>query len=156
MPASTSSADKATYPVVDVNPSDPAVAPDRVCGVVDSQSAAAPLVDALAGAGFGPGEIRLYTGAEGAIRLDPTSGSHRWWARPLRLLRSLTPEGEHLHHYAEDLAAGRVLVSVEAGEPRRVEAAVRALLRSGAHAVHRYGLYTVQDFSVGRAHPHAA
>jgi len=110
-------------------------------------------VQSLRTAGFAESEIRLYTGEEGAIKLDVNAEDE---SLPTRLLQSLTKaladDAGYLERAANKLKQGGTLISVSLKEEeeedynRAVERASTALKAAGGDAVQHWGDWTTEQF----------
>lgn len=96
---------------------------------------------ALAEAGFEQERIDLFTGPEGADRLDPEGKHHGPWVRFRRFVEGKFDESHELLHKADEtLRAGGAVVEVfTRGEPAQRERAAEVLKAAGGTDVMYWG-----------------
>ena len=85
----------------------------RVIGVLPGLDETAATLAELSEAGFAPEEIHAICGEEGVRRLDPSGKHHGLRGRLIRVVETVSTD-DTLSDYADDLAAGAILVSVPA------------------------------------------
>jgi hypothetical protein len=133
---------------------------DRVVGTIAEADRARDAIEALADAGFQPGQIDVLHGEEDLRRLDPTGVEHGLLARFQRTLirtAGTAEEFKHLKHHVDDVRAGRFVIMVLAKEHRKRDAAVEILNTHGAEFVGFYGRWAYQSLGDKKAAvPHAA
>jgi hypothetical protein len=128
--------------------------PNRcVTATFDHALDAANAVETLRSAGFSESEIRLYTGEEGASKLDVNAEDE---SLPTKLLQSLTKaladDAGYLERTAGKLKQGGTMISVSLKQEeqedynRAVERASTALKASGGDAVQHWGDWTTEQF----------
>jgi hypothetical protein len=117
----------------------------RVVGVLPGlDEAAASLVD-LSEAGFADEEIHAISGEEGVRRLDPTGKHHGLRGRLIRTVENVAADDDILFGYADDLAAGAVLVSVPAPDDETRTRAAHVLHEHGGEKVRYFGPATITE-----------
>ncbi len=123
------------------------VTTNRVVGTVGDAEKARAAVDALLRAGFEQEHIDILHGEEDLRRLDLTGADHGFLAQFQRtLIRKFElDEFKHLTHHAEDLRAGRFVITVlTRRRPTRIIAA-DILHEHGAQFVAFYGRWAWED-----------
>ncbi len=123
------------------------VTTNRVVGTVGDADKARAAVDALLRAGFEQEHIDILHGEEDLRRLDLTGADHGFLAQFQRtLIRKFElDEFKHLTHHAEDLRAGRFVITVLTRKrPLRLIAA-DILHEHGAEFVAFYGRWAWED-----------
>ena len=100
---------------------------NRVVGVLPDSKQAQAAIEALLQAGFARQDIDLLHG-EGDLH-RPTGGDHRFLSQFQRtLLRTLSDEHNHLHHYIDDVRAGRSVIMVLAKQMEDDKERIKELL----------------------------
>ena len=99
--------------------------------------AAASLAE-LSEAGFAPEEIHAICGEEGVRRLDPSGKHHGLRGRLIRVVETVSTD-DTLSDYADDLAAGAILVSVPARDDDEQSRAAHVLREHGATKMRYFG-----------------
>jgi hypothetical protein len=99
------------------------------------------VLNALTAAALDQRRVFVFTGPEGADRLDPEGRHHGPWVRFRRFLSGQFDEGrEVLHHEEQALRAGGTVVEVfTSGEPAQKEQAANALKAAGGMDVMYWG-----------------
>lgn len=123
------------------------VTTNRVVGTIGDADKARAAVDALLRVGFEQEHIDILHGEEDLRRLDLTGADHGFLAQFQRtLIRKFElDEFKHLTHHAEDLRAGRFVITVLTKKrPLRVIAA-DILHEHGAEFVAFYGRWAWED-----------
>jgi hypothetical protein len=114
---------------------------DRVLAVLDDPTQVTEAIEDLAHEGFDPEEIVVLSGPEGAARLEASDHKHGLLGRLSRFAELvLGDEPEERERYEQELAAGRLLVAVPAGEDLKAKVA-EVLGRHGAHDMEHFGKY---------------
>ena len=117
----------------------------RVLGVLPSLDEATASVLGLGEAGFAPEEIHAICGEEGVRRLDPSGKHHGLRGRLIRAVENVTAADDTLFEYADDLAAGAVIVSVPAPDEGTQSRAAHVLRENGATKMRYFGTATITD-----------
>lgn len=115
----------------------------RLVAVLNSSTAAEAASADLTSAGFTQ-SFDVLCGTAGARLIDFDGSHHGPLARMSHALHHLTVEGEHMHHYEQELLAGRWIVMVRtrsADERHRALAIVNA---HGGHFVNQFGYWAVE------------
>lgn len=126
----------------------------RVTALVDTEDEAAVAVRALEEGGVATDDIEVFTGEQGARRLDLLGREH---GRALRLLRTLEAavgdEAEAQRRIDEALGRGATLVCVRVpkGKGEEKDRALRILRALHAREIHYWGPWSFED--VPRAAP---
>jgi hypothetical protein len=96
---------------------------------------------ALADAGLDHGRVDVFTGTEGADRLDPEGKRHGPWVRFRRFLAGQFDEGREIQHKAEEIlrSGGTVVEVFTDGESARKERAADILKAAGGMDVIYWG-----------------
>ena len=81
---------------------------------------------------------------EGAAELSPSGRGYGLRARVQRLVQNLGYEGEHLRMIERELSHGHALVGIAVEEATKA-LVVGVLHRHGAHDVHFYGRFVIED-----------
>ncbi len=124
---------------------------NRLIGVIDTPEGAAGAADALAGAGFGPGDVVVLTGDEGRDHLGRLGAEPNVLSRIVRLfqfvLMDQTPD-----FLADEaaIAEGRAVVAVQVGDRARMLAAADVLTRHGGHFLNVFGRFQTEEVSLWR------
>lgn len=96
--------------------------------------------------GLADSAVQVLIGEDGEWALDDDGHRHGVWARLVRLVQGITDERQHVEQYARALCRGEVVLSVDVSViPGRVPEVARAFRESGAHFVHHYGTWVVQE-----------
>jgi len=127
---------------------------NRVVGTIADAEQARAAIQALLQVGFAPQDIDILHGEKDLHRQEPAGAEHRFLAQFQRtLIRTLGEDykhlrlGEeytHLHHYVEDVRAGRCVIMVLAKKRDRREAAADILCTHGAKFIEFYGRWSWQ------------
>ena len=117
-------------------------ASDAVYGVLETPEAAERLCSDLRQLGFG--EAQVLHGWQGLHDLDEDGSHHGPVFRVARLLQGLTREREFIEHYASQLYAGRVVLSLRTSGHDRLTELREAFQRNGGRAVNHYSRLTVR------------
>jgi hypothetical protein len=117
----------------------------RVLGVLPGPDEAATSVLKLSEAGFAREEIHAICGEEGLRRLDPSGKHHGLHGLLIRAVENVTSADDTLFDYANDLAAGAVIVSVPALDDDTQSRAARVLREQGATKMRYFGTATITD-----------
>ena len=117
-------------------------APDAVYGVLETSEAAERLCSDLRQLGFN--EAQVLHESEGLHDLDEDGSHHGPLLRVARLLQGLTREREFIEHYAAQLYAGRVVLSLRTSGHERMAELQEAFRRNGGRAVNHYSRLTVR------------
>jgi diadenosine tetraphosphate (Ap4A) HIT family hydrolase len=122
---------------------------NRVTGLLDSQDEVAATVRALEKDGVATEDIDIFTGEEGARRLDLFGREH---GRAVRLLRTLEAavghEGETNHRIDDALHQGATLLCVKVHGKRKSDEkahALQVLKALHAHEIHYWGTWGFED-----------
>ena len=116
---------------------------NRVVGVLLDSKQAQAAIEALLQVGFARQDIDILHGEEDLHRPGSTGGEHRFLAQFQRtLIRTLGDEHNHLHHYVDDVRAGRSVIMVLAKERDKREAAANTLAAHGAKSIEFYGRWS--------------
>jgi hypothetical protein len=128
---------------------------NRVVGTIADPTNARAAVEALLQAGFARQDIDILHGEEDLHRPNSTGAEHRSLAQFQRtLMRTLSSDDhEHLRHYAEDVRAGRWVITVLAKKRDRREAASDVLSAYGAEPIEFYGRWAWQSIEPHTAMP---
>jgi diadenosine tetraphosphate (Ap4A) HIT family hydrolase len=120
----------------------------RVTGLLDTEAEVAATVRALEQDGVATDDIDIFTGEQGARRLDLFGREH---GRAVRLLRTLEAvvggEGETNHRIDDALHRGATLVCVKIHKRKSEEKAhaFRVLQALHAHEIHYWGTWGFED-----------
>ena len=122
---------------------------NRVTGLLDSEAEVTATVRALEEDGVATDDIDIFTGEQGARRLDLSGREH---GRAVRLLRTLEAavgdEGETNHRIDEALREGADPAMRQGSQQRKSDEkahAVRVLKALHAHEIHYWGPWGVED-----------
>jgi hypothetical protein len=116
----------------------------RVLGVLPGPDEATSIVLELSEAGFAREEIHAICGEEGLRRLDPSGKHHGLHGRLIRAVESVAAD-DLLADYADELAAGAVIVSVPALDDETQSQAAHLLREHGATKMRYFGTATITD-----------
>ena len=116
----------------------------RVLGVLPGLDEATSSVLELSEAGFAREEIHAICGEEGLRRLDPSGKHHGLHGRLIRAVESVAAD-DLLSDYADELAAGAVIVSVPALDDEKQSQAAHLLREHGATKMRYFGTATITD-----------
>ncbi len=117
----------------------------RVIGVLPGPDEATASVLDLTGAGFAQEEIHAICGEEGVRRLDPSGKHHGLRGLLIRAVDNVSAADDTLFEYANDLAAGAVIVSVPVLDDETRSRAAHVLREHGATKMHYFGTATITD-----------
>ena len=106
--------------------------------------ATASLLD-LSEAGFAREDIYAICGEVGVQRLDPSGKHHGLRGRLIRAVENVSSADDTLFEYANDLAAGAVLVSVPALDDQAQSRAAHILRDHGASRMRYFGTATITE-----------
>ncbi len=127
---------------------------NRVVGTIDDPTQARAAVEALLQAGFSRQDIDILHGEEDLHRPGSRSAEYPFLAQFQRtLIRTLSDDHEHLRHYAEDVRAGRWVVTVLAKKRDKRELAADVLGIHGAGSIEFYGRWAWQSMDPHPAAP---
>ena len=116
-------------------------AADRVIAVIDDPGQVVAAIEDLAQRGFDRDEIFVFSGVQGAERLVESGHPRGILGRVYRLVeRILSDEPAEQERYANEVAAGRFVISVTADDSRKTEAA-EVLASHGAHDMEHFGRF---------------
>ena len=120
---------------------------NRVTGLLDSEGEVTATVRALEDDGVATDDIDIFTGEQGARRLDLFGREH---GRAVRLLRTLEAvvggEGETNHRIDDALHQGATLLCVKVHKKSDEKAhALRVLKALHAHEIHYWGTWGFED-----------
>ena len=114
---------------------------DRVLAVLDDPTQVTEAIEDLAREGFDPEEIVVLSGPEGAARIQAPDHERGLLGRLSRYAELvLGDEPEERERYAQEIAAGRFLLAVPAGDSLKAQV-VEVLARHGAHDMEHFGQY---------------
>ena len=113
-------------------------------GVLPGPDEATSSVLELSEAGFALEEIHAICGEEGLRRLDPSGKHHGLHGRLIRAVESVAAD-DLLSDYADELAAGAVVVSVPALDDEKQSQAAHLLREHGATKMRYFGTATIID-----------
>jgi hypothetical protein len=117
----------------------------RVVGVLPGLDEASESLAELSDAGFAPDEIHAICGEEGVRRLDPSGKHHGLRGRLVRAVENVAAADDTLFEYADDLAAGAVIVSVPALDDDTRTRAAHVLREHGATKMRYFGTATITE-----------
>ena len=117
----------------------------RVIGVLPGPDEATASVLQLSEAGFAQEEIHAICGEEGVRRLDPSGKHHGLRGRLIRAVENVTAADDTLFEYADELAAGAVIVSVPALDDDMQSRAAHVLREHGATKMRFFGAATITE-----------
>jgi hypothetical protein len=117
----------------------------RVVGVLPGPDEATASLLELSEAGFARDEIHAICGEEGVRRLDPTGKHHGLRGRLIRAVGNVAAADDTLFDYADDLAAGAVIVSVPALDDETQSRAAHLLREHGATKMRYFGTATITE-----------
>jgi hypothetical protein len=117
----------------------------RVIGVLPGLDEATASVLELGEAGFVQEEIHAICGEEGVRRLDPSGKHHGLRGRLTRAVENVASFDDTLFDYADDLAAGAVIVSVPASDEETQSRAAHVLREHGATKMRYFGTATITE-----------
>jgi hypothetical protein len=124
---------------------------DRVLAVLDDPTQVTGAIEDLAREGFDPEEIVVLSGPEGAARVEAPDQERGLRARLCRFAEfTLGDELEERKRYEQELAAGRFLVAVPAGDDLKAKVA-EVLGRHGAHDMEHFGKYHDEPLGSARS-----
>jgi hypothetical protein len=112
---------------------------NHLFGIIDDTRGAETALRALAEAGFGGEEIIVFTGEQGAKRIDAEGTEHGLFARLVRRLQHMTPEHDQAVVYQEAARGGNSVVAIHANSNEEKELALGILRTNGAHFINFYG-----------------
>lgn len=123
------------------------VTTNRVVGTVADAAKATAAIDALLRAGFDRELIDVLHGEEDLRRLDPTGAEHGFLAQfQRRLIRTFDlEEFKHLTHHADDVRAGRFVITVLTTRRSLRIVAADILHQHGAEFVGFYGRWAWEE-----------
>src|SRR2546422_8704950 len=85
---------------------------NHLFGIIDDPDGAKTALRALAEAGFGGEAIVLFTGEQGARRIDAEGTEHGLFARLVRRVQHMTPEHDQAVVYQEAARSGKSVVAI--------------------------------------------
>ena len=115
----------------------------RVIGVLAGPDEATASLVELGESGFAREEIHAICGEEGVRRLDPSGKHHGLRGRLIRAVENVADDT--LFDYADDLAAGAVIVSVPAFDDGTQSRAAHILRDHGAKKMRYFGTATITE-----------
>jgi hypothetical protein len=117
----------------------------RVVGVLPGPDEASESLLQLSEAGFAPDELHAICGEEGLRRLDPSGKHHGLRGRLVRAVENVAAADDTLFEYADDLAAGAVIVSVPALDDETRSRAAHVLREHGGTKMRYFGTATITE-----------
>ena len=117
----------------------------RVIGSLPGPDEATASVKELREAGFAQEEIHAICGEEGVRRLDPSGKHHGLHGLLARAVQNVAAADDTLFDYADDLAAGAVIVSVPALDDETRSRAAHVLREHGATKMRYFGTATITE-----------
>lgn len=125
-------------------------APPRVYGVLLDQNAAQVLQQSLSGR-VSAGAFDVLQADQGVEAIDPSGKEGGIFASFTRALQNMTDERKILEEYADQLRAGRVVVSVDLPDEERdtVEAVGHAFRQAGAVVINYFGSLLNENLDQG-------
>ena len=120
---------------------------NNVVAVIDTLEELEELIESLTRGGFLRSEIQVLYGQAAAEKLQASTGRSGLTGLAMQLVASIgMPNDETAikNRYAEALADGRILVSVEAPTDERKEVAAELLREHGGKFVNFLGRYTIE------------
>lgn len=92
---------------------------DHMLGVIDSATDTKALYNDLGAIGFGPDDVRIWTGEEGAELIDPWGNEHGPVTMLKRLIQMIHVDFDFENYYANEALAGNYVVAVHADTDAR-------------------------------------
>jgi hypothetical protein len=121
----------------------------RVTGLLEGEDRVKALCQALEADGFPTDDIDVFTGEEGAHRLDLPGREHGMAVRLLRTLElAMGNEGEANQRIDEALRRGSTLLCVKVKASRKSDErarALRVLVSQQAKEIHYWGPWSISD-----------
>jgi len=115
---------------------------DMVYGVLDTAGQASALCRDLNDRGVHGAQV--LSGPSGLVDLDRDGHHHGVLCRAARAVQGFTREHDFIGWYADQLAAGHVLVYLHAHGRLQLDVLRSAFARHGGHHVNHYGLWMVE------------
>ncbi|HEX3150074.1 MAG TPA: hypothetical protein VHR66_18500 [Gemmataceae bacterium] len=112
-----------------------------VTGFFSPGQETASVLSGLSKAGFDGERVDVFSGDEGAERLDPEGRHHGWWVRFRRTLEGKFADDADVFHRAEETlrTGGTVIEAFTHGDKNKRVRATEILKSSGAHDVIYWG-----------------
>lgn len=121
----------------------------KVIGIIDGLDDMQAGVEALTGTGFATDSVQVLCGPGGLQRLDADGGRKGWLGRLVRVVQNYGPEREQLRLIETELEEGHFAIGIEVPDDDRKIDAARVLAQHGAHDLHYYGEWSIEDLPVG-------
>lgn len=125
-------------------------APPRVYGVLLDSNAAQVLQQSLSGR-VAAGAFDVLQAEQGVQAIDPTGKEGGILASLSRAMQNMTDERKKVEEYADQLRAGRVVVSVDLPDEERdtIEAVGQAFRQAGAVVINYFGTLLNENLDHG-------
>ncbi len=121
---------------------------NRVMAVIDVAEHAEAAIETLERSGVPEHELAALSGTDGVREVDADGVHGGGVKQALRALQRLTTEGDHLRHYAAELARGHLVVDVTVHGRSKRDTVVQILRSHGAHFINAYGPWTIESVAV--------
>ena len=112
---------------------------DYLFGVLDEQGEAQAVVGELAASGVPVEDLAVFSGEEGALRIDAKGEKHGLFARLVRLTQAMSMDSEQAARYEQEARAGHCVVAVHADGPTQRDAARAIIKQHHGHFINWYG-----------------
>ena len=117
---------------------------DTLVGIIDDPDAVEAAVGDLANSGVPEGEIQVLCCEDGARRLDPTGKRHGGLERLRRIVQNFGDEDrEHVRRQADEMRAGRFLVTAPAEGREERDRLAGILKERGGRFINHYTSWSV-------------
>ena len=108
-------------------------------GIIEDPDATQAALQRLAEVGFEQERLMVFTGEQGAARIDAEGTEHGLFARLVRRVQHMTPEHDQAVVYQDAARSGKSVVAVRADSNEEKERALGILRTNGAHFINFYG-----------------
>src|SRR6266542_5188156 len=112
---------------------------NHLFGIIEDAEATETAVQRLAEAGFERERLMVFTGEQGAKRIDAEGTEHGLFAHVVRRVQHMTPEHDQAVVYQEAARSGKNVVAIRADSNEKKERALGILRTNGAHFINFYG-----------------
>lgn len=120
---------------------------NRILAVVDDAESAREVLDAMVAIGLADEQLAALSGDAGATWIDADGLHGGRLARLVRGLQRWSTEGDHLRHYAAELAKGRYVIDIHVPPFIAGDRALGVLRRHRAHFINAYHQWTIESLA---------
>ena len=120
---------------------------NRILAVVDDSESARKVYDEMVEIGLADTQLAVLSGDDGVAWIDVDGVHGGRLTRFIRGLQRWSIEGEHLRHYAAELAKGRYVIDIHTPPCTAGHRALGVLRRHHAHCINAYHQWTIESLA---------